>query len=467
MSAELRPPAPTAAAQTPGDQVSDRALLERVRADQVQFINLQFTDILGGLKSVTVPAATLGNALEKGVWFDGSSIEGFARIHESDMVLRPDTSTYGILPWELPERRQARLICDVQMPDGRPFDGDPRRVLKRQLERAAALGYTFNAGPELEFFLFRKSSQDEAPRFRPVPHDVGAYFDFSPQDLALVVRNEIMRTAEQLGMQAESAHHEVGAGQHEIDIRYADALTAADNVITLRHAIKAVAAEHGLYATFMPKPIYGANGSGMHVHQSLFDRQGRNLFFDSNGSRGLSALAQHFVAGQLAHAKAITAVTAPTVNSYKRLTPGYEAPVYICWAHVNRSALIRVPKYSPGSEQSARVELRSPDPSANPYLAFAVMLAAGLDGIERRLPPAEPVEGDVYHFDSDRLAELKIECLPHTLAEALGELERNAVIREALGDHVFGAFSRAKRAEWDEYRVQVTDWEISRYLEAL
>ena len=449
--------------------MEQKELLKRVEVDGVEFISLQFTDILGTIKSVTIPAAGLDEALEHGVWFDGSSVEGFARIYESDMVLHPDTNTYSVLPWGTPDRRQARLICDVHRPNGEPFPGDPRYVLRRAVARAEAMGYTYNAGPELEFFLFKKNDYEkgEGAPLRPVPHDVGGYFDFSPRDLASEVRVDIMRALTTLGMQAETSHHEVATAQHEIDIRFADALTAADNVVTLRYTIKAVAAAYDLYATFMPKPILGINGSGMHTHQSFFDAQGSNVFFDPQDRYNLSPVAYRFIAGQLDHARALAAVVAPTVNSYKRLTPGYEAPVYVCWARVNRSALIRVPSYLPGREQSSRAELRCPDPSANPYLAFAAMLAAGLDGIDRGLEAPDPVEEDVYHFDHRRLAELNIASLPGTLEEALDELEKDEVVKGALGDHAYKAFMRAKRTEWDEYRIQVTDWELNRYLEAL
>lgn len=446
-----------------------RELLKRVQADGAEFINLQFTDVLGTLKSATIPAAGLNEALERGVWFDGSSIEGFARIHESDMVLHPDPNTYCMLPWGAPERRQARLICDICLPNDKPFPGDPRQVLRQALTRADSMGYLYNAGPELEFFLFRKNSgqRSDGIPLRPVPHDVGGYFDFSPQDLASEVRADIMRALSKMGMQAEMAHHEVAAAQHEIDVRYADALTAADNVMTLRHAIKAVAASHDLYATFMPKPIFGISGSGMHVHQSLFDKQGGNAFFGAEDPHKLSQIAFQFIAGQLTHARALSAIVAPTVNSYKRLTPGFEAPVYVCWAHTNRSALIRVPSYSPGREQSIRAELRCPDTSANPYLAFASMLAAGLDGIKHDFKTPDPVEEDVYDLGQGRLSELGITSLPGTLEEALDALEKDEVIKAALGQHACEAFFRAKRAEWDEYRMQVTDWELDRYLETL
>ncbi len=449
--------------------MESRALLERIRGDGVEFINLQFTDVLGAMKGVTIPTDKVAEACERGIWFDGSSIEGFTRIHESDMVLHPDLRTYCVLPWGGAGHRHARLICDVFKPDGSPFEGDPRQVLHRVLNRAEQMGYTFMTGPELEFFLFKKNGERRGADvpLRPVPHDVGGYFDFSPQDLASEVRADIMRALEKMGMSGETAHHEVATAQHEIDIKYADALTAADNVMSLRQTIKAVAAQHELYATFMPKPLFGINGTGMHVHQSLFHPDGENAFFDGGDAHKLSQPAFQFIAGQLEHASALTAVVAPTVNSYKRLTPGYEAPVYVCWAHTNRSALIRVPSYSPGREQSVRCELRCPDPSANPYLAFAVMLAAGLDGIEKQMSAPSAIEGDVYHFSEGQLDELGITCLPGTLEEALAELEKDSVIQEALGSHAYEAFMRAKWAEWNDYRIQVTDWELKRYLETI
>jgi glutamine synthetase len=441
-----------------------KALLEKVMADGVKFISLQFTDILGTIKSVTITPRRLEEAVEKGVWFDGSSIEGFARIYESDMVLHPDVNTYRLLPWEPTERRRARIICDVYSPDGQPFEGDPRYILKRAIAATAEMGYTYNVGPELEFFLFK---MDEEPQIRPVPHDVGGYFDFSPRDLASTVRGDIVTALQGLGMEVETSHHEVATGQHEIDIRYADALTSADNTMTLRYTIKAVAAPHGLYATFMPKPIFGINGSGMHTHQSLFTTAGENAFYDPDDKYRLSKVAYSFIAGQMEHARALSAVVAPTVNSYKRLTPGYEAPVYICWGQVNRSALIRIPCYLPGREDSTRAELRCPDPSCNPYLAFAVMLQAGLDGIRRGLTPPPPVEEDVYDFDDSQLKELNIATLPGTLEEAIDELERDELLKTALAPHTYQLYIEAKRREWDEYRIQVTDWELARYLQTL
>jgi glutamine synthetase len=440
-------------------------LLKRVEKDGVQFVSLQFTDVMGTIKSVAIPVGRLEGALEEGVWFDGSSIEGFARIFESDLVLIPDVDTYRVLPWSAPERRRARIICDVYGPGGEPSLRVPRQVLKRAMARAAEMGYIYNVGPELEFFLFRRNGEPnkEHPT-RPVPHDVGGYFDFSPRDEAQQVRSEIILALEALGMQVESSHHEVATGQHEIDFRYADALTSADNAVTFKYAVRGVAASHGLYASFMPKPIFGINGSGMHTHQSLFESGGRNLFYDPHDGYDLSRLAYNFIAGQMAHARALAAVVAPTVNSYKRLTPGYEAPVYICWAQLNRSSLIRVPAH--GMETSAtRIELRCPDPSTNPYLAFAAMLAAGLDGIERDLTPPEAVNEDVYGFDQGDLAERAIGTLPGTLAEALDALEEDDVVKGALGPEITDVFMRAKRAEWEQYRIQVTEWELERYLE--
>jgi glutamine synthetase len=439
-------------------------VVEKAKADGVQFISLQFSDIEGTIKSITIPVGGLGEALERGVWFDGSSIEGFARIYESDMVLKPDPTTYRVLPWSIPERRRARIICDLFRPDGRPFAGDPRTVLRRVLTRAEDQGLLFFTGPELEFFLFKKDG--EFPT-QPVPHDVGGYFDFSPRDEAQQVRSDIILSLEKMGMEVEASHHEVASGQHEIDFRYGDALSSADNAVTFKYTVKAIAATYGLYATFMPKPIFGINGSGMHTHQSIFDGAGNNLFYDPDDEYRLSKLAYSFIAGQLTHAKALAAIVAPTVNSYKRLVPGYEAPAYICWAQINRSALIRIPRYSPGRETSTRAELRCPDPSCNPYLAFAVMLAAGLDGIEKGMTAPPPVNEDVYDFDEDDLRERSIGVLPGTLGEALRALTDDDVVRDALGEHVYEAFVRAKQAEWDDYRIRVTEWELQRYLETL
>ena len=440
-------------------------LIARVQEDEVRFVSLQFIDILGTIKSVTIPVGRLEEVLEQGVWFDGSSIEGFARIYESDRVLVPDLDTYRVFPWSASERRRARLICDVHGPDGQPSPNAPRVVLKHMLARAAEWG-VYNIGPELEFFLFKRNSEHGGDHpTRPVPHDVGSYFDFSPHDEAQQVRSEIILALEEMGMQVEMSHHEVATGQHEIDFRYADALTSADNAVTFKYTVRAIAASHGIYASFMPKPIFGINGSGMHVHQSFFDAEGRNLFYDPDDKYHLSRMARSFIAGQMEHARALAAVVAPTVNSYKRLTPGYEAPVYVCWAQLNRSALIRVPGHGAQWESSMRAELRCPDPSANPYLAFAAMLAAGLDGVKRHLTPPPPINEDVYDFDERTLRERAIGTLPGTLAEALDELEQDEVIQEALGPAITEVFLRAKRAEWDAYRIQVTNWELERYLE--
>ena len=443
--------------------MDEKELLERVAEDEVQFISLQFTDIMGTVKSVSIPVHRLEEALNRGVWFDGSSIEGFARIFEADMFLKPDPDSYTVLPWSQPERRRARIICDVYGTDGNPFKGDPRSVLKRAVDRAAEMGMHFNCGPEVEFFLFDNGSGIT----EPVPHDVAGYFDFSPRDRAQVVRSDIVKALMSMKVDVEASHHEVAIGQHEIDFEYANAVTSADNVMTVKYTVKAVAQSHNLMATFMPKPLFGVNGSGMHVHQSLQAGSGNNLFYNPDGQFRLSESARQFVAGQLKHAPALAAIVAPTVNSYKRLVPGYEAPVYICWAQINRSALIRIPRYSPGREQSTRVELRCPDPSCNPYLAFAVMLEAGLDGIRNKLEVPDPVSDDVYEYSPSKLVEEGIETLPGTLGDALEELGKDDVIRGALGEHVYEVFHRAKSTEWDEYRVQVSQWERQRYLEIL
>ncbi|MCW5851063.1 MAG: type I glutamate--ammonia ligase [Anaerolineae bacterium] len=439
-----------------------REVLARALADEVVFVNLQFTDVVGIIKSVTLPVQRLEEAFDRGIWFDGSSIEGFTRIQESDMFLVPDASTYRVLPWGAQTGKVARLICDIYTPAGDPFEGDPRRILRRMVEQAQGRGYTYNTGVELEFYLF--TPQDG--RIVPAPHDVGGYFDFSPRDEAALVRQDITRALESMGMEVEMIHHEVGPGQHEIDFKYADALTSADNAVSFRYTVKAIAQRHGLYATFMPKPMFGRAGSGMHTHQSLF-KDGQNAFYRADDPYKLSPLAYSFMAGQLAHARALAAVVAPTVNSYKRLVPGYEAPVYVCWAQINRSALVRIPRYSPGRESSTRLELRCPDPSCNPYLAFSAMLAAGLEGIDHGLEAPAPTEEDVFHWDAEQLAERGVATLPGSLKEALDELAKDEVIQGALGDHAYAAFNRAKLEEWDEYRIRVSEWELERYLEIL
>ncbi|NWG35110.1 MAG: glutamine synthetase [Chloroflexi bacterium] len=438
-------------------------LLKRVKEDNVKFVALQFTDVTGSVKSVDMPVSGLEGALEDGVWFDGSSVEGFARIQESDMRLLLDPDTYAVLPWSLPERRRARIFCDIQTPDGKPFEGDPRGVLKRMTAKIAERGWTYNIGPEPEFFLFKGTNGHGV---HPVPHDVGGYFDFSAADEAVRVRTELMDALRTMGLEVEVGHHEVALGQHEIDFRFADAVRAADNVLTLKYTVKAIAALHGLTASFMPKPVYGINGSGMHCHQSLFDDKGNNLFFDKDDEYHLSPIAYSFIAGQLKHARGLAALVAPTVNSYKRLVPGYEAPVYIGWAQINRSALIRIPRYTKGRDKSMRAELRFPDPSSNPYLAFAGMLAAALDGIDNKLTPPKPLNNvNLYHLDAKERKKLGVGELPGSLGEALVELSKDKVLVDALGESAYEAFVRAKTEEWDEYRLRVSDYEIERYLE--
>jgi glutamine synthetase len=438
-------------------------LVAQVKADDIKFISLQFTDVTGAVKSVDIPAQRIDSALEDGVWFDGSSVEGFARIQESDMRLVIDADTYTVLPWSPEDLRRARVFCDIYQTGGTVFMGDPRSVLKHILAKIKERGWTFNVGPEPEFFLFRRNGPD---MIHPVPHDVGGYFDFSANDEAVRVRTELMASLSGMGLEVEMGHHEVALGQHEIDFRFTDALRAADNILTLKYTVKAIAAQHGLIASFMPKPIFGINGSGMHCHQSLFDAQGNNLFFDPQDEFHLSPLAYGFIAGQLTHARAMAAVVAPTINSYKRLVPGYEAPVYIGWAQINRSALVRIPNFTPGREKSMRAELRFPDPSANPYLALTVMLAAALDGIDRKLPCPKPLNNlNVYHLTPEERQSQGIGELPGSLAEALRELDNNPLLQDALGPVIYGAFRRAKWSEIEENRMRVTDWEVERYLE--
>ncbi len=443
--------------------MDQKELFARVKEDDVKFISLQFTDVTGAVKSVDIPVQRLKIALDDGVWFDGSSVEGFARIQESDMRLVLDPATYAVLPWTPAEYRRARIFCDIYQMDGKPFPGDPRGTLKRQLEKLKKRDWVYNVGPEPEFFLLKHNGGDS---IHPVPHDVGSYFDFSAHDEAVRVRTELMDALSSMGLEVEMGHHEVALGQHEIDFQYTDALRTADNVLTMKYTVKAIAAKNGLVASFMPKPIFGINGSGMHCHQSLVDASGKNIFFDAVDQHNLSPIAYGFIAGQLSHARAFSAVAAPTINSYKRLVPGYEAPVYVGWAQLNRSALIRIPRYTPGRENATRAELRCPDPSANPYLALTVILAAALDGIDRKLPCPPPLNNiNVYHLTKEERNAMNIAELPGSLAEALRELEKDAVIKEALGEVAYDAFVRAKWAEVDEYRLHVTDWEVERYLE--
>ena len=441
-------------------QESKEYVLKMAKENDVKFIRLWFTDILGVLKSFAITVEELEGALEQGMGFDGSSIEGFARIDESDMIAMPDPDTFQILPWRPREHNAvARMFCDVLKPGGQPFEGDPRWVLKKNLKKAADLGYTYYVGPELEYFYFKDSKGTEML-------DAGGYFDLTPLDAATDLRRETVLTLEQMGIGIEYSHHEAAPSQHEIDMRYTDALTMADNVMTYRLVVKQVAIAAGVYATFMPKPVFGINGSGMHVHQSLF-KGDKNAFFDPKGKYYLSKVARSYVAGLLKYAPEITAVNNQWINSYKRLVPGYEAPVYLSWAKRNRSDLIRVPEYMPGKEKATRIEFRSPDPACNPYLCFSVMLAAGLKGIEEGLEPPEPVERSVYEMSEKEREELGIATLPASLAEAIALTEKSTLVREALGEHVFNAFITNKKIEWDRYRVQVTNYELERYLPIL
>lgn len=435
-------------------------LLKRLNDDKVRFINLQFSDILGNMKEVSIPVKRLPEAIRFGTWFDGSSIEGFARIHESDLFLKPDVSTYAIIPWlSNSDFRTARLICDIYNADGSPFLADPRYILRKQLKKANELGYDFNVGPEVEFFLFYKEI------FPPKPIDNRAYFDLAGEFAQQILR-EITITLENFNIEVETTHHEVATGQFEVDFRYGNALTTADRVLTLRSAVKAIAQRYNLIASFMPKPTQGINGSGMHVHQSLFDlKLQKNAFYDPNDKYNLSKVAYNFIAGQLKHIKEISALLCPIVNSYKRLVAGYEAPVYISWARVNRSALIRVPKWFEEKPESARIELRCPDPSANPYLAFAAMLEVGLDGIVNNLIPPKPIEEDLYQLSDKQLATSNIETLPSSLYEAINEMSKSQLIHNFLGDLLFHRYLRIKQAEWDDFKIQVTNWELINYLD--
>lgn len=445
---------------------NDYERVEAVIHDQkVAFISLQFTDISGMVKHQTIPVTEFAGAVDHGVWFDGSSIEGFARIAESDMYLAPDLSTFRIIPYDRGEgTTTARVICDSYTPDGQPFPGDPRHVLRRAVAEARAMGYDYLTGPEPEFFLFKR---DSAGRPTTEPHDDAGYFDIST-DLGTDIRRQMVNALMSMGIEVEALHHEVAPGQHEIDFRYGPALPTADHVCTLKQVVKAVAQRNGLYATFMPKPLAGMPGSGMHIHQSLVDVEtGANLFASPDSDYGLSDLALSFIAGVLEHAPAFTAVVAPTVNSYKRLVPGYEAPVYISWARTNRSALVRVPRINPRRPQATRIELRCPDPSSNPYLAFAVTLMAGLDGIRRGLRAPEPAEEDLYHLDAARISEQQLKTLPGSLGEALTALEQSDLMAETLGPHVVERFLEAKWREWNDYRLCVTPWETDRYLSVL
>ena len=438
-------------------EASKKDILDLTKKLNVRFLRLQFTDVLGINKNVELPASQFPKALDGDIMFDGSSIEGFVRIEESDMLLAPDLSTFQVFPWGDPENRVARLICDINMPDGTPFSGDPRGCLRRQIARAAKMGYAMNAGMEAEFFLFKPDATGQAST---ETHDVGAYFDLAPVDLGEDARRAIVDTLEQMDFEVEAAHHEVAHGQHEIDFRYADALKTADNIATFRFVVKQVAQQFGLVASFMPKPIYGQNGSGMHTHQSLF-RGRENAFWDERAQWELSTTALHYIGGLLRHARGYCAITNPLVNSYKRLVPGFEAPVNVAWSMHNRSPMIRIPARR---GLGTRVELRMPDPAANPYLALTVMLAAGLDGVETQADSREPVNTNIWEMSHREKRRLRIDDLPHDLNEACDELEKDTVITAALGEHIATNFLEAKRQEWREYITQVSPWELENYL---
>jgi glutamine synthetase len=441
-------------------KMTKEAVLKAVRDNNIKFIRLWFTDILGVLKSFAITPKELEMALSEGMGFDGSSIQGFARIDESDMVAMPDTSTFAILPWRSTETGSvARMFTDVLNPDGTPYEGDPRQVLKRQLEKATKKGYTMYVGPELEFFYFKDSDGTEYL-------DKGGYFDLTPLDVASDLRRDTILALEKMGVDVEYSHHEVAPSQHEIDLRYKDALTMADSAMTYRLTVKEIAMKHGVYATFMPKPVFGENGSGMHCHQSLFKGK-KNLFFDAKDQWGLSAEGKSYIAGLLKHAPEFTSIIAQWVNSYKRLVPGYEAPVYVAWARRNRSALVRVPMYKPGKELATRCELRCPDPACNPYLAFAVMLAAGMKGVEEKYELRAPVEEDIFEMTPKELKKHKINSLPASLGDAVELTAKSALVKECLGDHVFEKFVENKRIEWDAFRIHVSQWELDRYLSIL
>ncbi|MFN8507525.1 MAG: glutamine synthetase family protein [Dehalococcoidia bacterium] len=437
---------------------SSNYVISACRENDVKFIRLWFTDIVGALKSFAITVEELEKALEDGMGFDGSSIEGFARIDESDMVARPDPTTFQLVPWRPREQGVARMFCDIHMPDGRPFEGDPRQVLKRQLKRASDLGFTFYVSPELEYFYFRDSKGRE-------PLDRGGYFD-QTADAAADLRRETVLTLEAMGIEVEYSHHEVAPSQHEIALRYTDALTMADNAMTYRLVVKEIALQNGVFATFMPKPVEGQNGSGMHVHQSLFKGE-RNAFFDAEDPYHLSAVAKGYIAGMLQHSRAMTLVCNQWVNSYKRLLPGFEAPVYLSWARRNRSDLIRIPEYKPGREMHTRIEYRSPDPACNPYLAFAAMLAAGLDGIEQEMTLPAPVEENVFEMSASERVARGIGTLPGSLIEAIEAAEQSPFLRQALGDHTFESLVANKRIEWERYRRHVSDFELTEYLPIL
>jgi len=436
--------------------------LEKVVEDQIKFIEMQFTDIFGALKSIEIPIKYLDDAVHRGVWFDGSSIKGFRRIKESDMYLKPDLETYSALPGNNGDRKTARFICDIYSPDGSIFEGDPRAVLKKVVNEAKDMGYNFKVGPEVEFYLFKRKEDGtiEVPDF-----DIGSYFDCSVKDIGSNIRKDIMVEMNKFGIDSERAHHEVGEGQHEIGFKYGNPVETADKVITLKNVITSVAHNNGLIASFMPKPLFGKPGSGMHVHFSLFDNEETPLFYDAEDRNKLSQLAKNFIAGELAYVKDICALSNPTVSSYKRLVVGYEAPVYICWGSTNRSALIRIPRYTEGRESSVRAELRSPDTSASPYLLFAAMLKTGLEGVKKKIELMPEQEDTVYDKTPEELLKLGIDTLPGSLSESVNIFRRSNLMREMLGKTLFEYYADAKDKEAEEYRIAVTDWEVNRYLE--
>jgi glutamine synthetase len=432
-------------------------IIRIVKEEDVKFIRLQFTDILGTLKNVTITPGQLEKALNNQCMFDGSSIEGFVRIEESDMYLHPDINTFALFPWYSQNGRIARLICDIYLPDGKPFEGDPRHVLKKQVERAARLGYTFNVGSECEFFLF---NTDEFGHPTTITHDTAGYFDLGPADMGESCRRDICLNLEEMGFEIEASHHEVAFAQHEIDFKYSDALSAADDLITFKLVVKTCADANGLCATFMPKPITGRAGSGLHINMSLF-RDGQNVFSSSENKMGLSQEGLSFIAGVMKHIKGICAITNPLVNSYKRLVPGFEAPCCIAWTTGNRSALIRIPE---SRGPATRIELRSPDPAGNPYFSFALLLAAGLDGIENKLQPIPPVSANIYGISEEERVTSGIDNLPADLNEAISEMKADPFVRNVLGEHIFQKYLEAKEREWKEYSATVTEWELNRYL---